>query len=1179
MPVHRSSSGVVAAWYTSAVLCTVLGPLSVNGSIPGSPQQRRLLAALAVHRRAPVSVDLLGEVVWQGAPPASAVNSLQSKVSRLRTSIGNERVRRVPAGYLLDLDVGECDADRFEDLLTSAEGLGPADKLAVIDDALSLWHGGAFAEFADEEFARPAAVRLEQRRLAAHEWRLDCLLALGRVDDVLASTEELVELDPYRESFWAARIRGLALAGRAVDAVRCYQDVRRRFIDETGIEPSARLVDLERAVLAGEITSVDRRPVPDPDPDRLDPADGLGSGNDRGPDRERRTAGAGDRRVGDQAAPPAGPRPGSPTPMPADGDGPGVRASSWRPLAASSLTAVPLVEREDARGRMRAALEQAVAGRPAVVLFSGEAGIGKTRMVDIAIASARGAGARVLTGRCIPDFRTPLGPLGSLASALGIDPARPGAGSADGSGPASPADLGALALERDPTSATTALVRALLDALGGSLTMLVLEDLHWADSDTATALDLLLAEAETRAAFADLRLLVIGTHRPLDGAVPGHPTLDRIGRVSFADRIELPPISESGVAALLQGVTGLYPTSAMVRRLLTSSSGNPLVLLSILDRWVAAGAVRTRAGAVDVILGSEPDAGAPADIVSPLLERLDGLDATEIEILTVMVLAPLAETVRPISTVVGLVAATLECGVDLVVDALAVAAHRGLARLDGDAVRWTDPRLRGVLMDRLAVTRRAQLLRRLVAVLTDADGFVALDPDFAAPPALVVHVLYAARELERTWPSDEVLAEWALAALEESVRTGAWGDAAHQSTVAMDHGASTLDDGTPLTLLAGTAHFRDHDESRARPALSRAVDHARAAGDVITEGRALLVQHRIAMALTDSATGTIDPLASSTELTRYVERDAGSNSALLRARGAAQLAEEAFARDDLDDAHRHLAEARRLAIDDDLPVVLAEVDFAEGLIALGQLDLTTADRTLTSSLERALAAGDPWVASWGAGRLALRQLLAGDRRKARRAIDRALDLQLPLRFWSELALTRALEAAAAGANGDWHRSMVLAEESERLAIRSAYPFAHAIALPVLACGAVANGDADAADAALVRLADETGRQPWPFVALVEAGTGRLDQAHERCTSRLHRLDRPLTLNWLPAVVAAGAVAVQTGDERLADAVAPAVDGTHARGIRLLPGWPLPLDDLWRGLLPGTASYPSGPAAV
>ena len=39
---------------------------------------------------------------------------------------------------------------------------------------------------------------------------------------------ELVEVDPYRESFWSARIRALALTGRTVDAVRCYQDVRRR---------------------------------------------------------------------------------------------------------------------------------------------------------------------------------------------------------------------------------------------------------------------------------------------------------------------------------------------------------------------------------------------------------------------------------------------------------------------------------------------------------------------------------------------------------------------------------------------------------------------------------------------------------------------------------------------------------------------------------------------------------------------------------------------------------------------------------------------------------------------------------------------------------------------------------------------------------------------------------------
>ena len=124
---------------------------------------------------------------------------------------------------------------------------------------------------------------------------------------MLASTEELVELDPYRESFWAARIRAFALAGRTVDAVRCYQDVRARFIDETGIEPSARLVDLERAVLAGEIAA----PVAE--------ADGPG-GRGRGPDGpppepgsegDRRIEGVQDRRASGGAAPPGGPRPGS----------------------------------------------------------------------------------------------------------------------------------------------------------------------------------------------------------------------------------------------------------------------------------------------------------------------------------------------------------------------------------------------------------------------------------------------------------------------------------------------------------------------------------------------------------------------------------------------------------------------------------------------------------------------------------------------------------------------------------------------------------------------------------------------------------------------------------------------------------------------------------------------------
>jgi len=78
-----------------------------------------------------------------------------------------------------------------------------------------------------------------------------------------------------------------------------------------------------------------------------------------------------------------------------------------------SLVSPVVVGRDAELAALGAALTSAVSGAPAVVLVSGEAGVGKTRLVEEATARARDAGARVLTGSCIDlgGEGLPLGPL------------------------------------------------------------------------------------------------------------------------------------------------------------------------------------------------------------------------------------------------------------------------------------------------------------------------------------------------------------------------------------------------------------------------------------------------------------------------------------------------------------------------------------------------------------------------------------------------------------------------------------------------------------------------------------------------------------------------------------------------------------------------------------------------
>jgi predicted ATPase/class 3 adenylate cyclase len=231
--------------------CEVLGVISAGGTVLSSGRQRRLLAALAMAHRDGVSSDRLVDVVWDGHPPPSPLNALQTYVSRLRTSLGGDAIVHRPPGYALTLSDDAVDAWRFEALVDRARALPPAETLDLLDEALGLWRGvTAYAELADSDFARGDAVRLGELRALAEGMRLDALLRLGRHDEVLTDSLRLIERDPYREEPWEQRMRALHAVGRNVDAVRAFHDYRERLLDDVGLEPSADLTALERALVA-----------------------------------------------------------------------------------------------------------------------------------------------------------------------------------------------------------------------------------------------------------------------------------------------------------------------------------------------------------------------------------------------------------------------------------------------------------------------------------------------------------------------------------------------------------------------------------------------------------------------------------------------------------------------------------------------------------------------------------------------------------------------------------------------------------------------------------------------------------------------------------------------------------------------------------------------------------------
>ncbi|MFH8369943.1 BTAD domain-containing putative transcriptional regulator [Streptomyces sp. NPDC018031] len=241
----------------------VLGPLEVWTS-DGRPVRvpetriRTVLSVLLVHRGEAVSVDRLIDALWGAAPPANDVRTLRSKVSLLRRTLeeaepgGRDLIESGPAGYLLRVDDDAVDAGRFAELLRRARAVtgDPRARARLLDAAAGLWRGAtAFADHADEEFARAEARRLEEQRLAALEELAEARLELGEHAPLAAELGELVAAHPLRERLRSAHVRALYLAGRQDEALASLGELRDRLRDDLGIDPGRELTGLHEAIL------------------------------------------------------------------------------------------------------------------------------------------------------------------------------------------------------------------------------------------------------------------------------------------------------------------------------------------------------------------------------------------------------------------------------------------------------------------------------------------------------------------------------------------------------------------------------------------------------------------------------------------------------------------------------------------------------------------------------------------------------------------------------------------------------------------------------------------------------------------------------------------------------------------------------------------------------------------
>ena len=671
----------------AALSVGVLGPLEVHGTDGdlldlGAPKPRVLLAALALTPGRAVSVDALLDLVWAGSPTPGAMSTLHAYVSGLRKVLEPGRSRRSASevlltqspGYLLRVDPQDVDAGRFA---------------ATVDT----WHrrlaGPLLGPPATDAGTLAEGVAALDAALAL--WRGEAYAELGDLPAAVAERGHLEELRlvALEDRAWA----GLALGDHAQVAA--------------GLERLTSLHPLRERLWALQALALVRsgrqaqaldvlRQVRDVLADEL--------GLDPGVELQDLQA-----RILRQDPELAWTPPSSATtPAPAV-----VRSEPAAPAPVPTYD-WPLLGRDREVARLDACLTRAEDGHTELVVVTGEPGIGKSRLCADLLGRARARGARTVVGRCSQDDGAPpLYPWRSVLADLG-------------------GDLTEVAREGNEFRAWEEVAELVRGAAAQQPLVLVLDDLHWADTATLRALRLLV-ESST-----DDALLVVLTWR--DRPEPTGALADLADTLArrHAERLHLSGLDATSVAGLVGALTEHRPSVPDSEALLARTDGNPFFLVEyarLLGRGDSLG---------EVLLHEPPT--VVQDVVGRRLARLPEQTRRTLGVAAVLGrqfdLASLARTGgEPEDDVL-----------DLLDPALAV----GLVREDGvDRFTFDHALVRDTLVARLPVSRRARLHARAAAAL---DGGAGHETELAR------HWLAAGPAYSReAWRAAEAAAEVSLA--------------------------------------------------------------------------------------------------------------------------------------------------------------------------------------------------------------------------------------------------------------------------------------------------------------------------------------------------------------------------------------------------------------------------------
>jgi class 3 adenylate cyclase len=488
-----------------------------------------------------------------------------------------------------------------------------------------------------------------------------------------------------------------------------------------------------------------------------------------------------------------------------------------------------LVGRDEQLFLLEDALLAAHRGESRFVALGGEAGMGKTRLATELAKRARRLDWEVLWGAC-SEAELPL-PYLPLVEALGNYLTRQDVGRLAGQlgaarlelaqlfpqlgGDELPAPLG------DPAQAKLRLFEAVVALLAVPARehglLLVVEDVHWADSATRELLDHLARR------LTNVRSLVLVTYRSdeLDRRHPVAPLLQTWRRSGLAELVQLSPLQRGEIAEMLAAILDDEQVGPELRDVMYArTEGNPFVLEEMLKEAIDRGdVVRTDRGWQP---RSPDELRIPETVRDTILLRFGRLDAAEVEILRAAAVLGRTFDYATLVAVAGVPEATVHDALDVGV------AQQLLEEVGGGTAtyRWRHALTQEAVADEIVLPRRQQISSRAADALMAAGGEAF---------EVARHLLGAAR-------FDEAVPA-CIAAAEEAEASLAFGEALELLDRALPHVRDPLVRARLLCHI-GRVLWTDGKTAAAEEVLEEGVPALEAAGEELEAARYRLVLAR-----------------------------------------------------------------------------------------------------------------------------------------------------------------------------------------------------------------------------------------------------------------------------------------------------------------------------------------------